>query len=1189
MSKSFVHLHVHSAYSLLDGAIKIPDLVATAKSMGMPAVGLTDHGQMFGSYAFFKEAMDKGVKPIVGVEAYLTTRGRASRDKDERRYHLVLLSMNYEGYLNLCRMISVANTEGFYHKPRVDYELLERYGDGVIALSACLQGEIPRAITDQDYTEARAAIDRYARIFPDRFYLEIQENQIPEQRKVNDTLLAYSKEKGIPLVATNDCHYLKKEHYEAHDLLLCIQTKKTVRDTDRMRMPFNTYYFRSPEEMRELFHYCPEACDNTLAIAERCDLQFPNFPKVTRYHFPNLKLPEGTTPDARLAELSRTGLDAFFAKKEARGQALSEEEREKYLSRLEMELGVISRMGFSGYFLIVSDFTSWARSKGIPVGPGRGSAAGSLVSFATGITSIDPIRFDLLFERFLNPGRVSMPDIDTDFCTDGRAEVLDYVTRAYGGSEYVAQIATLGQLKPRMVIRDVGRALDIPLQDVDRIAKLVPDDDPKITLDKAMEREPLLAAEMKRNPQIQTLFERARVLEKLFRHASLHASGVVIGDRPLKDLLPLFVLQKQGKNASVATQFELNGVESMGLIKFDFLGLQTLTLIKHCLRLLADKGVHVDMDELDTSDPLTYELFRSGNLNGVFQMEKPGFRQYIMSMRPKCIEDITGLLAMYRPGPLKSGQADQYIKVKRGEARPSYPLPALKPILEETGGVILYQEQVMRIGQILAGFTLGEADEMRRAMGKKKKEEMDQLRPKFIGGCVAGGTPEAKAAEIFDMLEKFAEYGFNKSHSAAYAVVCFQTAWLKAHHPVEFMAALMTSEQQDHDKIADLMAECRATGIDVLLPDVSKSGEKFTVKDGKILFGLGAIKGVTQVPIEAIEEERRKKPFVDLFDFLERTVNRKMNRKVVEALINSGAMDTMGGAERGTMLATLDRAMKDAAKAVRTTDTRHTVNSLFGGGAVEPPRPAWIPAPPVPDSERLAAEKELLGFYVSGHPHARFENASKALGVRHISDVLKSRSRDKVRICGTIAEVKSKKDKNGNDFAFASLEDATSKIELLVWASVYQNVRPALLEKRLVVVEGRSEPQAEDSRFGSTKISVDDIWVMEEELDSRVQAVVISLPLAKAPELAEQLEKGELPGPDGKAPNFYLKIHVGSGEAIYRLDSPPKLSLPLIDDAVRILGAGSVSFSNFQNPFGNNAAAPDPEPRRRFQRRGMRQ
>ncbi|MDR1080228.1 MAG: DNA polymerase III subunit alpha [Deltaproteobacteria bacterium] len=1181
MSDSFVHLHVHSAYSLLDGAIKIPDLVSTARTMGMPAVALTDHGQMFGSYAFFKEAMDKGVKPIVGVEAYLTTEGRHTRNKLEKRFHLVLLAMNYEGYLNLSRMISLANIEGFYYKPRVDFELLERYGDGIIALSACLQGEIPFAIRNRDYRAAREAIDRYSKLFPGRFFLELQENQIPDQRTVNDALMEYAKETGLPLVATNDCHYLKKEHYEAHDVLLCIQTKKTVHDADRMRMPFNTYYFRSPEEMRELFHYCPEACDNTLEIAARCDLQFPNFPKVTRYHFPNLKLPEDTTPDARLAELSRTGLDAFFARREARGRALTAEEKEKYSSRLDMELGVIARMGFSGYFLIVSDFTSWARSRGIPVGPGRGSAAGSLVSFATGITSIDPIRFDLLFERFLNPGRVSMPDIDTDFCTDGRAEVLDYVTRAYGGSEYVAQIATLGQMKPRMVIRDVARALDIPLADADRIAKLIPDDDLKITLDKALEREPLLAEEVKSRPEIRTLFERARVLEKLFRHASLHASGVVIGDRPLKDLLPLFMLQKTGKAASVATQFELTGVESMGLIKFDFLGLQTLTLIKHCLRLLADKGVHVDMDELDTSDPVTYELFRGGNLNGVFQMEKPGFRQYIMNMRPRCIEDITGLLAMYRPGPLKSGQADQYIKVKRGEAKPEYPLPELKPILEETGGVILYQEQVMRIGQMLAGFSLGEADEMRRAMGKKKKEEMDLLRPKFIDGCLAHGTKRNKAEEIFGLLEKFAEYGFNKSHSAAYAVVCFQTAWLKAHHPVEFMAALMTSEQQDHDKIAELMSECRATGIDVLPPDVNSSGEKFTVKDGKILFGLGAIKGVAQGPVETIEEERAKKPFEDLFDFCDRTVSRKMNRKVIEALIKSGAMDTAGGAERGTMLATLDLALKEASNKARTLDPRHTVNSLFGASS-EPPKPAWIPAEPVPDGERLAAEKEYLGFYVSGHPHARFEQAQKSLGIRRIADVLKSRSRDDVKVCGTICEVKSKKDKNGNDFAFASLEDSTSKIELLVWASVYKNVRRVLAEKRLLVVTGRTEPQAEDSRFGSTKISVEDIWVMEDELDRRVQSVIVSLPLAKAPELAEYYEQGDRGLSDLRSPRFWLKIHDGSGEAIYRIERPPRLSLPLLDGTVRILGPGSVSFSDMPQPFRNGGSPPDPKkaPRR---------
>ncbi|MDR1314422.1 MAG: DNA polymerase III subunit alpha [Deltaproteobacteria bacterium] len=1184
MSDSFVHLHVHSAYSLLDGAIKVPDLVSTAKSMGMPAVALTDHGQMFGSYAFFKEAMIQGVKPVVGVEAYLTREGRRTRNKLEKRFHLVLLAMNYEGYLNLSRMISLANIEGFYYKPRVDYELLEKYGENVIALSACLQGEIPFAIKNKDFNAAREAIGNYSRLFPGRFYLEIQENQIPEQRTVNEYLMGFAKEFGLPLVATNDCHYLKKEHYEAHDVLLCIQTKKTVRDADRLRMPFNTYYFRSPQEMRELFHYCPEACDNTLEIAERCNLQFPNYPKVTRYHFPNLELPEGASPDARLSELSRSGLDAFFAKKEARGEALSGEEKGKYLARLDMELSVISNMGFSGYFLIVSDFTSWARSKGIPVGPGRGSAAGSLVSFATGITSIDPIRFDLLFERFLNPGRVSMPDIDTDFCTDGRAEVLDYVTRKYGGSEYVAQIATLGQMKPRVVIRDVARALDVPLSEADRIAKLVPDDDLKITLDKALEREPQLAEAVKSSGEIRTLFERAKVLEKLFRHASLHASGVVIGDRPLKDLLPLFLLQKQDKSQSVATQFELTGVESMGLIKFDFLGLQTLTLIKHCLRLLADKGVSVDMDELDTSDPETYELFASGNLNGVFQMEKTGFRQYIMSMRPKCIEDITGLLAMYRPGPLKGGQAAQYIKVKRGEAKPEYLHPSLIPVLEETGGVVLYQEQAMRIAQILAGFSLAEADEMRRAMGKKKKEDMDKLRPKFVEGCVERGMLKSQAEDMFGTLEKFAEYGFNKSHSAAYAVVCFQTAWLKAHHPVEFMAALMTSEQQDHDKIAELMVECRRSGIEVLPPEINSSGEKFTVKGGKILFGLGAIKGVGQMAIEIIQKERGNGPFKDLFDFCNRCSNQRVNRRVIEGLIKSGAMDADGGKDRAVMLATLDSAMKEAGQKARTEDPRNTKHSLFGE-AEAPATPAWIEADPMPDIERLDAEKEFLGFYVTGHPHARFEHAQKALGLKRIAEAAKCRKRVAVKVCGTLTDVKTKKDKNGNDYAFASLEDSSSKIELIVWASVYGKVRKNLSEKRLVVVAGSIEPQSEDSRFGSAKIAVDDLWVMEDELDSRVQSVVVSLPLAKLPEFSGYLAKKEPLDQQLQFPRFFLKLHYESGEAIYHLRRPPKLSLPLLDGAISILGPDTVSFSDLPDPFDVNAAAAAAEPRnnqRRF-------
>ncbi|MDR2613244.1 MAG: DNA polymerase III subunit alpha [Deltaproteobacteria bacterium] len=1155
MSESFVHLHVHSAYSLLDGAIRIPDLVSTAKSMGMPAVALTDHGQMFGAWAFYQAAVKAGVKPIVGVEAYVAPGGRHARDKSETRHHLVLLAMDMEGYQNLSRMISLANIEGFYYKPRVDYELLERYGGGIIALSACLQGEIPYAIVRHDYTKARSLIERYAGLFPGRFYLEVQENMIPDQAHVNEILRGYGKDMGIPLVATNDCHYLLKEHYEAHDVLLCIQTKTTVGEARRMRMPFNTYYFRSPEEMRGLFSWCPEACDNTLAIAERCNLEFP---KKT-YHFPKLKLPEGATAEGRLRELARGGLESFFAKREGLGRPFTEDELGAYRDRLEMELSVIINVGFAGYFIIVADFTSWARGRGIPVGPGRGSAAGSLVSFALGITNIDPIRYDLLFERFLNPERVSMPDIDVDFCTDGRAEVLEYVTEAYGGPQYVTQIATLGQMKARAVIRDVARALAMPLSEADALAKLIPADDLTITLDKALEVEPRLAEAYKTRPEVKTLFSHARVLEKLFRHASLHASGVVIGDRPLMERLPLFVMQRQGKSA-VATQFELNGVEEMGLIKFDFLGLQTLTLIKHCLRLLAEKGVHVDLDALDTSDPATYELFRSGNLNGVFQMEKQGFRQYITSLRPSCIEDITGLLALYRPGPLKSGQAEHYIKVKRGRAKPEYLHPLLKPILEETGGVVLYQEQVMRIAQTLAGFSLGEADVLRRAMGKKKPEEMARIRPDFVSRCRGRGLDEAAASSVFDTLAKFAEYGFNKSHSAAYAIVCFQTAWLKAHHPVEFMAALMTSEQQNHDKIADLMAECRASGIAVLPPDVNSSGEKFTVKDGRILFGLGAIKGLGQGPIEAITQEREGRPYADLFDFCLRVCRRKVNRRVVEALIMSGALDAAGGADRATMIGSLDRAMKEAAEKARGPAMEHlTVNSIFGSAGLEPQGPCWSEAAPFTDSERLTGEKEFLGFYVTGHPFERFERATRALGARRVGEVLRCRRREQVRVCGRICEVKIKKDRKGRDFAFASLEDSASRIELLVWANSFESVRGLLDgdDARFVVVDGRAEPQAEDSRFGTAKISVEDIWSLESDLLNRVKSVEISLPLRQAPAAAELLSSWE-PIPEGaQSPRFCLNLRCRDGVASYLVDRPPLLTLELLERGERVLGEGS--------------------------------
>jgi DNA polymerase-3 subunit alpha len=1153
-----VHLHVHSGYSLLDGAIKIPDLVDTALEMGMPAVALTDHGQMFGVLNFYWAAKEKGLKPIIGVEAYVSP-DRFSRDKYDPRYHLVLLAQNMEGYRNLTKLVTLANTEGFYYKPRMDYELLKKHNGGLIALTACLQGELARKLLSREGGDSfKESLERYLDFFPDRLYLEIQENQIPDQSVVNRRLIEISQETGVPLVATNDCHYLKETDYAAHDVLLCVQTNSKVDDFKRMRMPFNTYHFRSPAEMRRLFAYCPEACDNTLKIADRCELELPK--RV--YRFPAIKIENGLTPEESLRELALKGLEEYFAKREEKGKPLSPEETEAYRSRLEEELEIIISVGFAGYFLIVADFIRWARSRSIPVGPGRGSAAGSLVAFSLKITRVDPLRFDLLFERFLNPQRVSMPDIDVDFCAEGRQDVLDYVVEAYGGPDHVAQILTLGQLKARAVIRDVGRALDVPLHEVDLLAKLVPAD-PKITLAGALKSEPRLKELYKKDKTVKKLIDLAGTLEGLPRHASIHASGVVIADKPLTEYLPLFTggrKQEKGESKGLSvTQFEGGGVEKLGLIKFDFLGLKTLTLIKHCLRLLSERGIEIDIEEIDQEDPETFEFFRKGNLNGVFQMEQEGIRQYLRMIRPDKLSDIISLLALYRPGPLKSGQADQFVAVRRGTARPSYVHDSLKPILEETVGVILYQEQVLRIAQVLAGFSLGDADLLRRAMGKKKKEEMDKIKPEFILRCEQKGLVDSAAAlAIFEQLEKFAEYGFNKSHSAAYALVSYQTAWLKCRYPVEFMAALMTSEMADKEKIASLIHECREEGIKVLPPDVNSSGYQFTVKGKTILFGLGAIRGAGQGAVEQIIEARKKKPFTSFFDFCDRAADGKVNKKVAEALILSGALDASGGASREVMLASLDAALTGRRNAPRLQGAKR--KSLFEVSEADPSELNWSEASPFSEAERLASEKEFLGFYVTGHPLARYASVFRAMGLDSVAGVLKMKSSAQVRLAGTFYGMKFRTDKKGSQYAFLTMEDMSGKAEVILWSDALTRFRDLIDPDRVLVCEGSSDPPKADSPYGA-KIIIDELWDLEEELEERVKSVTFTLPVTKLQSFADFLEELE-PAENDQGPVFHLRIKNGAGYGLYRLDPPPKLTLELCDRAEKVLGEkGAVSCS----------------------------
>ena len=878
----FVHLHCHTEYSLLDGANRIDNLFARIKTLKQPAVAMTDHGNMFGAVEFYRHAMSHGIKPIIGCEIYVAPASRFERkgvDKGPKEYnnHLILLAMNHEGYRNLCKLVSLGYMEGFYYKPRIDKELLGELNGGLIALSACLQGEVSQALSTGNIEKAKLAAETYASLFPDRYYIEIQDNKLAEQEKVNRLLIELAKDLSIPVVATNDCHYGERDDYHAHDVLLCVQTGKTLSDDNRLKLETDELYLKSAEEMAQGFDYCPGAVERTLEIAERCNVEI----EFGKYHFPTFTPPKEISLDDYLDELAYAGL-------EERLQGVTDAElRKTYLERLEYELDVIKKMQFPGYFLVVADFINYAKQSGIPVGPGRGSSAGSLVAYALKITDLDPIRHILLFERFLNPERRSMPDIDVDFCIRGRAQVIQYVKDKYG-ADRVAQIATFGTLKAKAAIRDVGRALGFSFAETDAIAKLIPA--PKQGFDypltESIKMEPRLQELIKTDPRVQTLIDHALRLEGLTRHASTHAAGVVLSNLPLVDHLPLFV----DKEGGIVTQFDMGSVEKIGLVKFDFLGLKTLTLIYDCLELLKEsRGEIVDLARLPLDDKNTYRLLCDGNTTGVFQLESTGIREMTVRIRPNCFEDLVAILALYRPGPLDSGMAEQYIKRKHGKEKIKYLHPLLETILKDTYGVIVYQEQVMQSAQVLGGYTMGDADILRRAMGKKDPEEMAAQRDRFVDGAQKKKIDRERATEIFDQMETFARYGFNKSHSAAYALVSYQTAYLKSHYPVEFMAALMTSEMGDTDKVIKNLSECRNRDIEILAPDINESRSNFTPVGEKIRFGLAAVKNVGEKAVEVILATRESDgPFGSLFDFCRRVDLTAVNRRVIESLIKCG-------------------------------------------------------------------------------------------------------------------------------------------------------------------------------------------------------------------------------------------------------------------------------------------------------------
>ena len=1112
----FVHLHVHSQYSLLDGAIRFEDLFERARQFKMDSLALTDHGNMFGAIEFYQKAIQRGIKPILGCEIYVAPNSRHEKKPGgERPHHLTLLVRNRTGYHHLAQLVSLAHLEGFYYKPRVDKELLRRYEAGLFALSGCMKGEIALLIANNRMDGALDVARQYQQIFGERFFLEIQNNKVEGQERINEGMGEIGEKLGIPLVATNDCHYLRKEDARAHEVLLCIQTGKTLNDSDRMRLSSDEFYLKSADEMEALFPQYPEALENTLRIAEQCNLEL----RFGEYKFPRFSPPEGKSLDLYLEELSRKGL-------QDRVRHIPEPQ-DKYWTRLEKELEIIRSMGFAGYFLIVADFINFAKERDIPVGPGRGSAAGSLVAFALRITDIDPIRYGLLFERFLNPERISMPDVDVDFCMERRDEVIQYVTEKYG-KDNVAQIITFGKMQAKAVVRDVGRALDMSYGEVDRIAKLIPNT-LNITLQQALKQEPALREIQEKDERVRNLISVALSLEGLTRHASTHAAGVVISNKPLSEYLPLY----RGQNGEVITQYSMKDVEKIGLIKFDFLGLKTLTVIRKAVEMVRrHRDPALTLESMDLADAETYQLLSSGATNGVFQLESAGMKELLVKLKPEAFEDIIALVALYRPGPLGSGMVDDFIKRKHGVEAVEYVLPQLEEVLGETYGVIVYQEQVMKIATLLADFRLEDADALRRAMGKKILAEMEKQREKFVQGARKKKINPEKAERIFELMAKFAEYGFNKSHSAAYALIAFQTAYLKAHYPVEFMAALLTSEVDTTDKIVKYIAECRDMKIEVLPPDVNESWRDFTIVGDRIRFGLAAIKNVGTGAIESILAEREEGGgYRSVFDFCRRVDLRRVNKRVLESLIKSGAFDSTG-APRAQMMLALDEAVERAQNFQKARASKQM--GIFA--QLEDGDPGWSEQEDLPEVEewpenqRLAFEKEAVGFYITSHPLARFEKEIK----RHTRDdtvsILTRQNGSEVTICGVAGSVKEIQTRKGDRMAFLSLEDMKGFVEVILFPEVFQASLPHLKGDDPLVVRGILDMEDENPKIKATEVLP--LSQSGETPVSKVHFILRSPGIARAQLM--DLKRILLENPGDSAAVLHLIIP-SQGETIIRL------------------------------------------------------
>jgi DNA polymerase-3 subunit alpha len=1191
---SFVHLHLHTQYSLLDGAIRLGDLFKRAKELEMPAVACTDHGNMFGGIDFYTRALSSGIKPILGSEIYFTPGSRHDRrapknlktldSQDEvegkhQIHHLILLCKNLQGYKNLCKLLSKAYQEGFYYKPRADMELLREYSEGLIATTACLKGEVGyNLFTGQDERAYQAAM-KFREIYKDDFYLEIQENGIPEQVDVNKKIIAFAKEHSIPLVATNDCHYLTREDSAAQEVLMCIQTGKTFEDEKRMRLTTTEFYFKSAQEMREAFHYMPEACQNTLKIADACNLEIRWQDEKGKqiYLLPKFEIKTKETEDEFFSRLTREGLEERFLgphfKHLITRSDWESEIKPQYGERLDTEIELIKQMGFTGYFLIVSDFIQWSKNSGIPVGPGRGSGAGSLVAYALSITNVDPIPYNLLFERFINPERISMPDFDIDFCQDRRQEVIEYVTKKYG-EDRVGQIITFGTLSAKAVLRDVSRVFALPYSEADALAKLVPEE-LGIELQDAIDKEPKLKELEDNDPKIRRILQISKRLEGLNRHAGIHAAGVIITNEPLVSYCPLF----RGAKGEQVVQFDKDFSEKIGLVKFDFLGLKTLTVISNASKFI-QRDIHpqFDIEEIDMNDQNVYEMISNGQTVGVFQLESSGMQDLCKKIRPGSIDDITAINALYRPGPMGSGMHLEFAEIKNkinGKTE-QYSFDALVPVLKDTYGIIVYQEQVMNIARVIAGYSLGQADMLRRAMGKKKAEEMAMHKEIFRKGAIERGFDEQKAIALFDLMEKFAEYGFNKSHAVAYSVVAYQTAYLKKYYPAHFFAALLGTEINNKDKITAYIQEAKEFDIEILPPDVNESLWLFNViGKTRIRFGLGAIKGVGEGAVEEIVRERNENgPFSGFVNFCERINLKSVNKRVMESLIKVGAFDACEKYNRKTLLDSMEFIVAFAEK--KQEEKLMGQTSLFdmGGSAQSSDDQLSITeSAEFDEKQKLSLESELLGIYISGHPLMRYRDIMAKLTSMNIAQIHElptvarpegynprmgdehDPSKRSLVIAGMISESKVILTKKGDKMAFVTVEDLQGKIECLFFPKIFAEFQQYLTVDEPLIMSGYVSLE-DVKKFFPTKVSL-----LKDESEDRVTSVRVHVPLKNLNPYSLQQMKQILLSYRGSVPIHFI-FETSEGKARMPLDdnflvSPSPQMASKINE---LMNANAVSF-----------------------------